>query len=352
MTPVPPDLVRSPEFYPHSFDPVNDAVYTVRFAEADYVRASFLDERALQAASPSEWTRWRALAQAVDAAGLGESCAWIFHIGHVGSTLLSRLIGSQPTVLSLREPLPLRTLANIQRDLHTAESPWSAEEFERRLSVFIRLWSRSFRSDQLAVVKATSFCSELAARIMARDDQPRAVALNVAPEVYLATIFAGQNNHIDILSQASHRLRRLHRRLGQDAWKLHDLPYGQTVAMSWAAETTALTATAAADDRVLWLDFDVLLKSPREQLALVFRQFGRTVSADEIDLICRGPDLFRYSKAPEHGYDSNLRRQVLDQARREHAPEIRAGLRWLDDAAAKFPIIAAAIEAGERAREA
>ena len=53
----------------------------------------------------------------------------------------------------------------------------------------------------------------------------------------------------------------------------------------------------------------------------------------------------RYAKAPEHGYDAALRRTVLDQARREHAAEIRKGLAWLERAGAAHAVIASSINA-------
>jgi hypothetical protein len=50
------------------------------------------------------------------------------------------------------------------------------------------------------------------------------------------------------------------------------------------------------------------------------------------------PHLSRYSKAPEHAYDAQLRRDVLDQARHEHADEISRGLAWLRSARTLPPI--------------
>ena len=255
MTPLAQSLALSPEVYPHTLDAVNDAVYCVRLSEADYARASFLDQRALAPRTKADLVRWNDLAAAVEDADLADDCGFIFHIGHVGSTLLSRLIGSDPSVLSLREPLPLRTLAQAQVDVATPESVWSPEGLDARLGVFLRLWSRCFRSDQLSVVKATSFCSELAAPILARPSAPGAVLMTVKPEPYLATIFAGQNNHLDIRGMASNRLRRLHRRIGGAAWRLHEMSYGEQVAMTWAAEATALAeAHLSAGERALWLD--------------------------------------------------------------------------------------------------
>lgn len=340
MTPLAQSLALSPEVYPHTYDQVNDAVYGVRFTEADYAKASFLDQRCLTAQTPGDWIRWADLAAAVNEAELKEDVGFIFHIGHVGSTLLSRLIGGHPSVLSLREPLPLRMLAQIQLELPTAESVWSEADYAARVSVFLRLWSRGFRPGQLAVVKATSFCSELAAEMVARPSQPRAVLLSVAPETYMATILGGENNHFDIKGMAANRLRRLHRRIGGEAWRLHALSYGEQVAMSWASEATALAqAAAVAPDRTLAVDFDRMLADPAQVLAAVFAHFRRDVFEDEVAAAASSPDMTRYAKAPEHGYGAQVRAAVLNEARREHATELRAGLAWLERAGRAHPVI-------------
>lgn len=345
MTPLAQSLALSPEVYPHTLDAVNDAVLFVRLTETDYARASFLDQRALAPGTKGDWVHWTAVQAAVEEAGLEEDLGFVFHIGHVGSTLLSRLIGGHPSVLSLREPLPLRTLAQLQLEIETPESIWSPEDLDARVGVLLGLWSRRFRDGQLAVVKATSFCSELAAPIVARNSRPRAVLMAVRPEPYLATIFAGQNNHLDIRGMATNRLRRLHARIGGPAWRLHELSYGEQVAMTWAAETTSLAeAQASGGERAMWLDFERLLAEPEPTLAEVFAHFGRVVSEVEVAAIAAGPEMRRYAKAPEHGYDAKLRRTVLDQARREHAGEMRKGLAWLERAAGAHPLIARALE--------
>ncbi len=83
----------------------------VRMREEDYRAASFLDDRMLTAQSKGAWVPLEQVmekAQRIEARPLH----FIFHTGHVGSTLLSRLLGETGGVLSLREPLPLRSLAD------------------------------------------------------------------------------------------------------------------------------------------------------------------------------------------------------------------------------------------------
>src|SRR5438876_3754630 len=109
-------LARSPELFPHSLDVASDRVSFVRLSKHDYESASFLDARILTARTAVFPLPWEQVAAALASANLTERCGFIFHIGHVGSTLVSRLIGAHPAALALREPLLLRTFAQVNSD--------------------------------------------------------------------------------------------------------------------------------------------------------------------------------------------------------------------------------------------
>jgi hypothetical protein len=335
MDPLAASLARSPELFPFDLDQDSDQVSLIRLTEADYRRASFLDGRILSPHTPRRAVPWPLLEDGVAAARLEETASYIFHIGHVGSTLISRLLGAHPGVFALREPAILRTLAN---------SHWSGPEFDRRLGSILKLLSRTFRSDQRAIVKATSFVSELAAQILARPSQPKAILIFAPAETYLATILGAPNSPKEARMLAESRLRRLQARIGEERWRLAQLSEGEMVAMSWACEMTALAAAAEeAAGRTLWLNFDHFLNERATSLACVFRQFGIESEAAEIDSTLSGPEMRRYAKAPEHAYDPSLRRRILEQAGREQSVEIARGVSWLNHAARDLPAFACAL---------
>jgi len=103
-------------------------------------------------------------------------------------------------------------------------------------------------------------------------------------------------------------------------------------------------AAQAAGRRVLWVNFDQFLEGPTARLTAVLRHFGFDASADTVGRILSGPDMLRYSKAPEHAYDAQLRRDVLNHARATHGSEIRRGLAWLDRSAAQFAAVRDALD--------
>jgi hypothetical protein len=331
MTAFAATLARSPELFPHALDPKTGAVSLIRLTEADYRAASFLDGRVLTPQTISRVIAWPEIEQAV--AGLPEACDFIFHIGHVGSTLLSRLLGAHPKILPVREPAILRTLAD-------SRSTWSADTFETRTSAFLKLWSRTFAKDQRAVVKATSIASELASDLLARDYAPKAIFMAVSPETYLATIFGGPNSRAETKVLAQARYTRLNRRIGRPAVQPATLSEGEFIAVSWACEMTALHAAhVRAQDRVMLVDFDKFLAEPAPLLLAAFKHLGIDASAADVAAILAGPDMSRYSKAPEYSYDSKLRSDVLNQARAQHAGEIARGLNWLDRLSDASPML-------------
>jgi hypothetical protein len=349
MDAIAEELGSSPESFPYMLDLPNDSVVFLRLKKTDYERASFLDARLLTPETESRALPWPQVAGAIDAAHLAERCAFIFHLGHVGSTLLSRLIGAHSRAFSLREPVVLRTFAQL-RESESQPRAWRDEDFDARLTGCLKLLSRTFETQQLPVVKATSFVSELATHLLSRASSPRAVMMYVSPESYMATILGGPNSRQEAKMLAPSRLLRLHRRIGADAWQLASLTEGEVLALSWACEMSALAQAAnSSGRRSLRVDFDRFLASPAPLLSAVLRHFGIERAGDakassEVRAIIEGPDMCRYSKSPEHAYDAALRREVLDAARAAHGAEIRRGLAWLDRVAGQFAAVRDAMQ--------
>ena len=343
MTHPTDSLGPSPELFPHVLDVRADCISFVRLGRADYASASFLDGRLLVGAQPRV-IAWPQVAASIDIARLTEHCGFIFHIGHVGSTLLSRLIGLHPQAFAIREPLVLRTFALMRSEPHERARTWSGEEFAARLDGVLKLLSRTFEPTQLAIIKATSFVSEIATELLMRAAAPRALMLTVSPATYLATLFGGPNSRQEARTLAPQRLKRLQARVGGEHWQLRSLSEGEALALAWACEASALAnAARAARDRILHLDFDEFLADPAAGLTAALAQFGIAATGPEVNAILAGPDMCRYSKAPEFAYDSQLRQQVLHAARAAHGAEIRRGLAWLESAGRSFPELSQAI---------
>jgi hypothetical protein len=320
----------SPLWLPFAADPATDGLAFLRMTEADYRAASFLDQRMLGPASEIRQAPWPALP-----AEARRDAQYIFHIGNVGSTLISRLLGELDGVLALREPLLLRSFA---------ESPPGPERFD----ALTALLSRTFRPGQRASVKATSFTSEIADRLVPPGS--RALFLYATPQHYLENILAGENSWQTLQALSPIRLARLQGRcpgLEANLAAMHD---GHKAALGWACEMSSLEAAASRmlPGTVLWMDFDLFLTDPAAHFAAIARHFGHDADAGTVRAICEGPLMGRYSKALDYEYSPALRREILADARRRHAGAIRDALNWLGGLESRYPAAAGAIR---RARE-
>ena len=300
---------------PLMIDLPSDQVLISKLSEEDYRRASFLDQRIITPQLQRQLASWAEL----DSLTLRElpKPDYIFHIGHVGSTLISRLLGELPGVLALREPQILRTLCEISQLQGKPNSPWSPETYETRFRQIERWLSRSFHSDQRVSIKASSFVSELAPQLLKSGQH--ALFLYVPLERYLPTILAGEASIQETQAMAGQRLLRLSRHLGQPPARLWELSLAQRVALSWMCEMTTLelTSKTAESGIIEWLNFDEFLGDAPNNLQKIARHFGYKLDTATAQSLTDGPIMSRYSKAPEHDYSPNLRQQVLAEAQQK-----------------------------------
>jgi hypothetical protein len=310
------DIATSPAFYPHTFDARGDRIMLVRMSAADYRLSSFLDSRLLAPGMTAAWFDYIPVAISARLI-VPRPLRMIFHTGHVGSTLLSRLLDEVPGVLGLREPHPLQTLADM------AEETPGGEGYLERLKTFLRLWSRGFATTRTVVLKASSIAGRIAPDILDAAPELKAVYLNLPAESYIAANLAATSGAADLKTFEMLRYRRLSAKLGCA------LPEGASVgelaAIAWMVERDSLEqARVAAGRRLVLLDFETLLADLEGNLGQVLRHFDLPPVADRL---IKSPALTRYSKAPELlAFSPEIRTERIEQARARFAPEIEKGL--------------------------
>jgi hypothetical protein len=301
--------------YAHQLNLLNDAVLLVQLTEAELNEHSFLDERIFRPDMTFEWVPWDQF-EAQAASLPGEPPSYIFHIGHCGSTLLSRLVAAATGASALREPLPLRTFAIDRADGNAGML--GAEELGRRLRLFERVWAP-------ATVKATSVCSN---SIDLVDADAPVVFLYQQAETHLAVILAGENALQDLRGFGQNRYRRL-AALAPDLPPLANLSIGELAAVTWLAEVSSGSQSMQGRE-ALKLDFDTFLQRPEDSLANICKALDLNATAESCTAAVAGPIMRTYSKAPEHAYDAKLRNDVITDSRQRNAAEISIGMQLID----------------------
>ena len=329
--PTAAEIARDATWLSQALDWENGLVRLIRMDGEAYRSASFLDDRLLGQPLDAHVVEWQAVRSAL-ADEARRDARWIFHIGHVGSTLVARLLGEVDGVLSVREPRFLRDVAMLGSE-ERPDPTWAAQA----------LFSRTFGENQVALVKATSFVSEIADELVPKGE--RALFLYAAPRAYIASILAGENSVKELAALEASRARRMSGRVPQ----LSGDSAAHSAAAAWACEMTALEAGAdqMVDGQILYADFDAMLDDMPNELLRVAQFFGFAAPADRIHAIATGPLTRRYSKAVEYDYSPALRRELIAGAEGAHRSDIDSALAMLNDAAEESPLLARALSRAE-----
>ncbi len=324
-------LANSVDVAVQGFDLVRDRALLVELGAPTYRSASFLDERLLKPGMKAAWVELERVMQAAHNVKLQHPLHFIFHTGHVGSTLVSRLLDETGSVFPLREPAALRHLAETYDVGGRIDSLINARGFGILLGGFLKLWGRGDAATRAVVLKATSSAGRIAPVLFAQQTSARAIYMNVRVEPYLATLLAGANAALDLRGHGPERFRRLAGYGVTELQPLHQHSRGELAAASWLAETwSQQKALDAAGPRMIAVDFDALLGDIGGEIGRIVRHLGLPHTATYLANVAQSPSLLRYAKAPEHAYSPALRAQILSEARTTHAEEIRKGLAWLD----------------------
>ena len=338
-----PQVTANPELHLHQLDLIQQNGLFIQMPAGAYRAASFLDGRSFNHQTLGGWIPFQQIQQTVlNGPILSGPLHFIFHMGHTGSTLISRLLDETGVVQSLREPLVLRDLA-VMHDRRADQahliSPTSVDDWTE---IMLRLWARHRADRQCAIVKATSSTARIGRTLMENRPASRAVYLSMAAEPYLAVILGGANSLVDIRGHAEERMRRLASMLGESPQPLYELSAGEQIAASWVCEAlTREDIRQSAGDRLMRLDFDDFLANVPGRVKKLCDHFGLPSSDAVVARIAGSPTLGQYAKAPEHAYSSSLRADVIQDSRKRNRSEIELGLKWIRKMADQYPAVLA-----------
>lgn len=334
-------LEQRPELFPHQLDLMGDRLLLVELSADEVKAASFLDQRVLKPTTKGSWIPWQSVAGIFSKETGSKPAGFIFHVGHCGSTLLSRLLAFAENTQSLREPLPLRTLAQDLADAKDGRSFLGDQARLERLQVLSRMWSRGAGH---TVIKATSICTGLMSRVHSVEPGTRSVFIYNRPETHIATLLAGQNALVDLKGFAQLRLQRLQQTSGLDI-RLNKLTIGQLAALSWLSETTSAGSSLDSySEQITVLEFESLLQIPAETLTRVLGHLCIPADNQTVEKAVNSPVLQTYSKAPEHKYNAQTRAAILSDSRARFQQEIKDALSWLEKLAGQSELIAASLQ--------
>jgi hypothetical protein len=327
-------MLTSPAMFLRDLDPLRGIATFTPMSEESYRNSAFLDNRIQRAGERDIAIDLDDLLDLVQARPhRRRPIHYVFHIGHCGSTLLSRILGDRDCFLALREPPLLMGLSRSMRALGRPGFPISRERWESLLSLSLWMLSKTWRPEQTVLVKPTSQAGGLIPVLMDYTGLEKAVLLYVDLETHLPMILRPHTRRETRLFAADYAVRDFARL----APGYPDSPDRYTVAqlavMSWllhVRDFAGITAQASAAARCLPLHFEAFLRRPGDAIVEICRFFGQPVKHSELERLT-SPDLLqRAAKNTDQTYGEDARRRELESARQEYRQEIEEGLTWAD----------------------
>lgn len=333
-------LLESPRWFLRDLDPEADVGVFSPMSEDSYRRSAFLDNRIVRDGGRDRALPLAVMVELVDRLRPPRPVIhYLFHMGHCGSTLLSRLLGDLPDVLALREPPLLMGLSRSRRALGRPGFPLDPERWEALADLSLVMLGRRWRPAQRVVIKPTSHANDLAPWLMSYTGSERGIVLHAGLETWLATMLRPEVRKENRLYARDFRLADLRRLDPEASTDAGDYGDGELAALNWlllARELATTLDAPALGRRMLAVDFDAFLDSPAPALAGIAGFLG--LAADE-ESVGRALALHARvnAKTGEAGYGAAARAEALARSRREHSAEIRAGLHWAQAAAGRIP---------------
>ncbi|MDO7841579.1 hypothetical protein [Sphingomonas immobilis] len=317
------DLFATPDHYLHSFafSSGGDQAVFVPMDRAAYHRSIFLDGRISPAEDGSMALPLATVLQGVRPAA---ATAWIFHMAHVGSTLLARALDGVEASLVLREPLALRQCA-IHPD-------------DRRLALVLAMLGKRYRADAPSLVKANVPVNFLLPKLAGANPEARAILLYLPLRDYL----------LAILRNDEHRtwLRNVTGQLARYLGDLSALSDAERAAALWLAQARAFAGALVAMPGARALNAEAFFAEPEAVLNAAAAHLGVPLAPAAIAATVAGPLFSTYSKNPAQAFDNAARVARRQELERAISAELDAAAAWIarnaaDDAEA--PLIAGAL---------
>jgi hypothetical protein len=255
---------------------------------------------------------------------------FIFHVGHCGSTLLSRVLAQSPKILAHREPYILGGMSDTLRDIDSATAWVRQDTWLQILRTVVYLLGRTDEPYEQAVVKVKSGQTNLAMPLLGLDKRIRAIGLYVPLERFLAGALRDDGRTTDAAIFVPHKLRDWIEISGTTVLKVADLTTVQRIGVCWLSSMAQMIAVAERfPDRLMLVNFEEFLRDPPRSIDGVLSHMHLGGEKSEI-LAGYREVASSHSKEPDKKFDRASRERLLIESRERNSDRIEAGLKFIE----------------------
>lgn len=179
----------------------------------------------------------------------------IFHISHVGSTFLSKLLGSLDEIKVLREPNILKNFTREYFKLKNASSEYKKYELNSLLQGIIK--SFLCGSEPKVLIKHTSSNLNLPlSGVNLGHISQKEILLFTSLQSFISHSITSAALSEDAKENASFRLDQLNKICFSNSFDLSDLEYLKIVSLTWMVELLKIIARKSSNKSALLINFD------------------------------------------------------------------------------------------------
>lgn len=324
---------NNPDYLLQNFNFRTKSGLVIKINEPDYRAASFLDERVFTPTTQGVWFPLDQLCEVAAASPDAGMPRYIAHVGHCGSTLISRLLAELPGNLPVREPIALLSLALVRRNLDLPTAWIDATQWQRYYELATRALARTYRPGEHALIKLTSTAGNLVPVLTSTAHAPpQMVLIYIRLEPLLAVMLRTPDMRDSVHAYSTSWLTDFHRLTGRTDIRLSELDDAQQVVIKWLTLMLLFVqAQSAYPSEVRMLDFEDFLQDPARELGVIAAHFGLAATPVRIRDLANGPLMHSYSKIPAQTFSLSQRTRELQESRSRYAGEIASGLRWAEE---------------------
>jgi hypothetical protein len=316
------DFFSSPNLYPTFIDFEKRMVTFVQMTPETYRDSVFLDNRTKYTGSELHFR-----IDDLILAGRQFPCRgahYILNTAYCCSTLLARCFELIPSCFVLKEP---RVLVQIAMMMEASDPRWRVG-----FDLVQRLLTRTYRPDQLAVIKPYEPCNRLGMSFLEANPAATITFLMTPLRSFILSILKLEERRDWVRTRSLTAIGDARGFAPLASVDSAELSTAQAAACVWMANRYLYRELSAAfGQRVLLVNGDELARSPRQVIAPVLCLCGINLNDSFIDAVFTGPSLRHYSKDTERPFDGDSREQQMAGLESCWGAEADVGISWAYD---------------------
>ncbi|MDA8543971.1 hypothetical protein N9K79_02115 [Gammaproteobacteria bacterium] len=250
------ELITDPSYFP--FELSSDRrIGFLKIASDTFKKSSFLDKRIVVPDRQLIYEDASELEKKLKDLKCSEKkdLIHIFHISHVGSTFISKLLESINELKVLREPNILKNFIREYYNLSNTSSEYKKNELDSMLHGILNIFLLGRESKVL--IKHMSHNLYLPLRnIHLENISQKEILLYTNLQNFLYHSISSEGLKRDALTNASFRLDQLNNLCFSNSFKIDDLEYLEIVSIIWIVEFAKIYYRKLSKENALMLNFD------------------------------------------------------------------------------------------------